>query len=64
MTADKHREENCYNCVYYHHDYWNCQGADKPCHEYSPDNDEKVGRKTSEKTAIFRQHTLSALQEY
>lgn len=40
MTANKHQEENCYNCVYYHHDYWNCQGAEKPCHEYSPDDDE------------------------
>lgn len=37
MTANKHREENCYNCAYYHHDYWNCQGSEKPCHEYYPD---------------------------
>jgi len=27
-------EEDCTNCTYYLHDYWNCQGQEKVCHEY------------------------------
>lgn len=39
MIANEHWEEDCYNCMYYYHDYWNCQGAEKPCHEYSHDDE-------------------------
>lgn len=34
-------EENktCEDCKYYLNDYWNCQGADKPCHEFVESED-------------------------
>ena len=26
--------DKCYECKYFEHDYWNCQGSTEPCHEF------------------------------
>jgi hypothetical protein len=26
--------KTCEDCKYYLNDYWNCQGQNKPCHEF------------------------------
>lgn len=49
--------DECYECDYFLHDYWNCQGELEPCLEFYPKKDskyKKVEIETANETSLSR----------